>query len=262
MAATPNSSELKDFMFFPKYDDAFRALASMAAPEPWDFSSTHAEDYKNAILKSYLEHTFRRLKVEKKIVFTESGDFTCFNTGLVSVFMEEIFAIGFKNKCGKSPYVLKSFCKKSDAFLLSMFGNNLPAPANYFTNPKDVVFDPSCEIICQYDHIISDNRSRFPKSLNDKDEKELAVMLRSAIEETKLQTRTNYTLAIPHYYEGEVQLMLPLFLVSKTEKPDLALVITRIGENCYTARTVLTFEMAYNDARVIVKPKHSWLSIK
>ena len=41
--------------------------------------------------------------------------------------------------------------------------------------------------------------------------------------------------------------------------PDLALVVHKIENNTYTARTCLTLKMAYNNARLIVKPQSTWL---
>jgi len=67
----------------------------------------------------------------------------------------------------------------------------------------------------------------------------------------------NYKLAVPQYFNGKIQLLIPLYF-SKEEKPDLTLVLTKM-DGYYQAHTCLTMEMAYNNARLIAKPDSSWL---
>ena len=65
-------SALFDFCWFPNYDASIEYLANnIADPEPWDFSD--ATQAKYSILKSYIEHTFRKIKSENKISFSSSG---------------------------------------------------------------------------------------------------------------------------------------------------------------------------------------------
>ena len=87
-------------------------------PEPWDFSD--ATQAKYSILKSYIEHTFRKIKSENKISFSSDNNFACFNTGLVTANLESIFALAERNnrpdvaEKGLSPYVFKAFVRESD----------------------------------------------------------------------------------------------------------------------------------------------------
>jgi hypothetical protein len=78
-----------------------------------------------SILKNYLEFTFRKLQQEKKIVFTTDNKFACFNTGLMTDNLEDIFAFfeEYKNpRPGFStPYCFKAFLKKSDNNILRKF---------------------------------------------------------------------------------------------------------------------------------------------
>lgn len=73
------------------------------------------------------------------------------------------------------------------------------------------------------------------------------------------KTFFNYKIAVPQYYDGKIQLLLPLCLTSGSPNPDLALVVHRLNDKTYTARTCLTLKMAYNNARLIVKPQSNWL---
>ena len=61
------------------------------------------------------------------------------------------------------------------------------------------------------------------------------------------------------FYDGRIQLLLPLCLTG--DKPELALTIQR-EDGFYAARTCLTLDMAYNNARLIVAPRPCGLSGK
>ena len=67
----------------------------------------------------------------------------------------------------------------------------------------------------------------------------------------------NYKLAVPHYFKGQIQLLIPLCF-GKTDNPDLALVLTKM-DGYYQAHTCLSMDMAYLDARLIAKPESNWL---
>jgi hypothetical protein len=253
-----NNYELFEFAYFTKYHQNIEDLANIADKEEWDFGNPVQKRY--SILKSYLEYTFRRLKLEKKIAYTDDKKHACFNTGLVTKNLEEIFAFFEINKnTNKQPYFFRAFHKKSHNELLIRFGENLPDTANYFENPADLIFNPRCELVPDLDHIIQDNRHRFPNFLKYQPESELRMRLQGAIDEIKKRVRTNYKLAIPQYHNNRIQLLLPLYLTPGSSTPDLALAVYRINEKTYAARTCLTIEMAYNNARLIVKPQSDWL---
>ena len=68
----------------------------------------------------------------------------------------------------------------------------------------------------------------------------------------------NYKLAVPQYYNGQIQLLIPLYF-EDDNKPELTLAVTK-KNGYYQGHTCLTLEMAYNNARVIAKPECNWLS--
>ena len=250
------------FSYFPTYEENIKFLAeTMADKEPWDFSDS--KDKRHAILKNYLEYYYRRLKEEGKICYTTDNHYCVFNTGLVTPNQEDIYAFFEINKLLKpdaSPYCFKSFIKPSDSLSLERFGNLLPEPANFFENPELLLLNPKFKIIPDIDHIITDNKTRFPLHLQNADAAELRRQLRGAIEDVTKKVRTNYKIAIPQYYDGKVQLLLPLCLTSGSPNPDLALVIHKVPtQEIYSARTCLTLKMAYSNARLIVKPQSDWL---
>lgn len=87
-----------------------------------------------------------------------------------------------------------------------------------------------------------------------------SLLLRRAFEgavvEAARRAAANYTLAVPQFYGGRIQLLLPLCLTG--DKPELALTIQR-EDGFYAARTCLTLDMAYNNARLICRPETSWI---
>lgn len=252
--------ELFQFAFFPNFDAIVADLAeNLVAREEWDYSDSTDKNY--AILKNYLEHTFRKLKQENKITFTPDNKFACFNTGLVTENLEDIFGFFEENKNSKasSPFFFKGFIKKSDHNILKHFSHNIPDVANFFDKPELLIFNPKCDLIPDIDHIIKDNLTRFPLHLQNADDAELRRQLAGAIDEVKKKVRTNYKIAVPQFFAGKIQLLLPLCLTSGSPNPDLALVVTKVNDTTYSARTCLTLKMAYGNARLIVKPQSSWL---
>jgi len=93
--------------------------------------------------------------------------------------------------------------------------------------------------------------------LQTMDKYQLGNILGGTIKDAIRRVRRNYKTAVPQYYSGKIQLLLPLCLTSKAVA-DLALVIEK--ENMvYRASTCLTIDMAINNARLIAKPDDEWL---
>ena len=74
-----------------------------------------------------------------------------------------------------------------------------------------------------------------------------------------LSTSKGPATAVPQYYKGKIQLLVPICLINENA-PDLALVVSKneFG-NQYLGHTCLTLDMAYNNARLIARPDSSWL---
>ena len=255
-------SELYKFAFMPKYDEAIQFLSTSLANKDDEWEYSDKRDGKYPILRSYLEHYFRKLKSENKINFTANNSHACFNTGLVTDNWEEIYAffeLYHNPKPGMPIYCFKSFAKKSNYILLTHFNKNLPDIADFFTKPEDLIFNPKCELIPDIDHIIEDNLERFPEHMQNGGPAETRRKLEGAIEEVKRKVKTNYKTAVPQFFNNRIQLLLPLCLTPNSQNPDLALVVHKLDNTTYTARTCLTLKMAYNNARLIVKPQSFWL---
>ena len=213
--------------------------------------------YQPLIRINYIHHTFEKIEVEQKIE-CESG-FCCYNTGLVTENQEEIFGYFQDNKRPNTtiPYYFIGW-RKSSHRDLSKF-SKLAEIATYITDPSELIYDTSLELRINIDHIIQDNKTRFPAPLNSMDDYILSNILQGTIEDSKRRVKRNYKTAIPQYYKGKLQLLLPLCLNTKA-KADLALVIEK-ENGVYRASTCLTLDMAINNARLIAKPDDEWLKV-
>lgn len=241
----------------------YERLAKLAKPEDWNFQRP---EFKRAmrrfpILIGYLNHTFRRLQEQDKIVYSESGDRACFNTGLQTPFEKDVYATFFRNRHAqerKQPdWKLYGFFDSYSKALTDF--RPLPDIATYIDNASDLVFDTNYKIEVNYEHLFNENRDRLPDVL--KDEPMLAISaIQGAMGLLKNKVNRNYKLAIPHWYRGRIQLLLPLNLTNEHEA-DLALVAERDqSASLYRIRTVLTMDMAYMDARLITRPDRDWLN--
>ena len=228
--------------FNVNWNDYTDELSKLAAQEEWS-NTTYPE---KKILTNYMVHTYKKLTSEKNVIINK--DYALFNTGLFTEFYQPIYAYHDKNGL---------------QFLTSYELGNMnilerPPRANYFTDPSLLLFDWHYEINVNYKHILKDitNLQRIPDRL--KDDKNILNNLNGSIDTMKKKVSANYKLAIPQYYEGKIQLLLPLCL-EDDENPSLALTVTKVG-NFYQGHTCLTLDMAYNNARLIAKPETNWLS--
>ena len=254
MASWPE--RLFDLIFFPGMNEKLDDLADVAEIESWDYQGTASPHHK-PILYNYLQYTYRRLQDENKIFVSDDGQALTFNTGLVTPNQEEIYCYCTTNRNSNAtqPWHFTGWRRKGESDL-SRF-SQLPGMAHYFEDPSSLVFDSRKEIRSNVAHIISENKERFPAPYNGMGEYTLQTFLKGALDNAKERARRNYKTAIPHYYQGRVQLLLPLCL-GNPNQADLAIVVEDMG-NFYRAATCLTLDMAYNNARQLARPDRDWL---
>ena len=246
---------LYDFGYVHEIDNRLRDLASLAEDEDWEYRRTPG-GRPNPILYHYFHYTFERVEEQGKICKSGDNKFSCFNTGLVTPRQEPVFALFAENEePDREPWRFFRFCTKGDHELTRF--PELPDIATYFENPSCLVFDPRLEVRVNFEHIIGENRERFPDPFKSMDEHTLQMLLRGAVDNAKERVRRNYKAAVPQYHRGNVQLLLPLCLANP-KVADLALVIQR-HEGLYRAATCLTLDMAYNNARQLARPDADWL---
>ena len=136
--------------------------------------------------------------------------------------------------------------------------SSLPEMPHYFDDPSVLVFDTRKELRINVEHVVADNIDRFPPELQSMNPYGLQNIVKGAIDSAIERVKRNYKTAIPQYYQGSIQLLLPLSLTDPS-KADLALVVERFS-NFYRASTCLTLDMAYNNARQLARPDRDWLA--
>lgn len=206
-----NAREDEPMAFFNvNWNDYTTELSKLAAPETWS-NDTYPN---NGILANYIAKTYEKLQAERNIIFSQ--DYALFNTGLFTKYYEPIYAY----QSGKNILFL------TDYELGNIDIKERPERANYFEHPELLLFDWHCPINIQYSHILDDdkNRKRIPDDILAR--KDIINTLNGSIDTMKKQLSCNYKLAIPQYFEGKIQLLLPLCL--KTDNiPDIALTVTK-----------------------------------
>ena len=268
---------LEKFALLPYWESKIAYLARIS-PEPWDYLNTDPENRILPVLSNYLYYTFGRLRKEekvyneKRIVVSETEvtykgqkqkiKCSCFNTGLATTYQEEIFAYFVQNNKKRTKndpdWVLKKFCKASDTEM-SVFSEK-PEWANYFKDMEDIseiLYDTTMHHELKYEHILRDRQERFPNELSSLPDSVLKDLLDQGLDKARKRVRRNYKAAVPQYYNGRIQLLLPLSLLSQ-DKADLALAVEKEGKR-YISRTVLKLEWAYSNARLLAKPDREWL---
>ena len=250
--------KLFDLVYFHEMDKKLDELSSLAEKENWDYQYTKTNQNK-PVLFNYLQYTYQRLSQEEKIEISSCGQWLTFNTGLVTDNQESIFILCEKSShhSPRAPWLFKAWKRKGE-YEMQKF-QTLPDMAHYFDDPSLLVFDCRKELVPNIEHMIADNKDRFPEPFNSMPDFTLQTLLNGAIDNAKERVRRNYKTAIPHYYKNKVQLLLPLCL-SKPGRADLAIVVEYIKtSNAYRAATCLTLDMAYNNARQLARPDRDWL---
>ncbi len=156
---------LEDFAVIGSWTDVLRTLAEMALPEQWDFQDSKNKNF--YILRQYLKYTFLRLKHEEKLMVNDEGTFAAFNTGLLTIHYDDIYACFEKNHDPTSaiPWRFSSFCtegSRGDGQRITIHFAQPPQPAAYITEVSDLLYDTRCRLAVNYDHILSDNIGRIP----------------------------------------------------------------------------------------------------
>jgi hypothetical protein len=279
-----------DYAKVASWSDRLKALADMAEPERWIFVYVPTNS-PLPVLDSYVKYTFIRAFDQQKIV--EADNLACFNTGLLTPGQEEIFGVftvseTYDKTQGISPvnqkWWLKTWARSGDRILTDFM--EFPTLAEYWNDSRELIFDPKLQVQLNLDHIIKDNLNRFPvelggqvdqngvpqslglDALEDEVEPEaptsalpIPLPTRNALEGAMKHSirlaQRSYRIAVPQFYRGKIQLLLPLYL-RDSSRPDLALTLERHG-GWYRAATVLYTDWAYRHARLLARPNSEWL---
>lgn len=249
-----------------KYNQKLKLLSQMAQPEKWTYKKMQEKD-PYIILRNYIRFTYNRLDEENKFIDSSDGKFRCMNTGLLTIYNQEIVAIFSRNeKLGKQPWFFNGFFKESDKFFTTNF-LSLPAIADYCDKVEDLIYDSNLELRLKKEHMIDDNFKRFEDAGYTSKEL-ISVLLDSAKVILEKKLKRNFKLALPFYYrntetgECKIQLLAPLYFPNTAVR--LALVLNKIKSDAheyYEGVTVLPVEWAYMNSRLIVKPDDEWAKL-
>ena len=256
MSAPLWPESLFDLIFIPHIDDRLEELAGLAEKEEWSYHRTHS-DHLKPILYNYIHYTYKRLAEEGKIAVSDDAQFIAFNTGLVTPNQEPLYALSNHNHLpdARQLWHFQEWCRRGH-YAMTRF-SQLPEMAHYFDDPTALVFDTRKEMRCNIEHIITENKERFPEPYRTMENYALQTFLKGAIDNARERVMRNYKTAIPQYFHGKIQLLLPL-CIGDPHTADLALVSEDHGA-FYRASTCLTLDMAYNNARQLAKPDRDWL---
>jgi hypothetical protein len=245
----------REFAFMPKYEKDIEDLEQLAETEDWGYTHTKSTS-QFPILENYIKYTYKRIAEEKKVGVTKDEEYACWNTGLITANQEPIYILFSKNLLPNGPYWhFWKFVRRGE-WELNRF-DVLPDMAHYFEDPSILVYDTRKELRANIEHIISDNRDRFPADVTKMNPFGIKNLVEGAINSAKERVKRNYKTAVPQYYQGTIQLLLPLSLTDPTTA-DLALVVDKFPD-FYRASTCLTLDMAYNNARQLARPDREWL---
>lgn len=116
---------MSDCFSFILYNQKLEMLAKMAQPEKWTYKKIQDIDpYR--ILRNYIQFTYNRLDEENKFISSSDGKFRCMNTGLLTVYNQEIIAIFAQNeRGGKLPWFFNGFLRKLINFSQLIFHHYL-----------------------------------------------------------------------------------------------------------------------------------------
>ncbi len=251
---------LQQFAFCGTADDFKRKidfLAKMAESETW--TTNDAEP--NSVLQKYITGTFKRCYEQRKILYSNSNKNCCFNTGLLTPNGNDIlcvFEINTRDLPNAQKWVFRFFADKTERKYMDLFPA-IPELATYTENFEELYFNPNYEIILSSDHILDDNWDRInsvvplPKSV-------VKSLMIGVLEETKIRIRRNLRLAVPQFYHNQIMYLLPIRIPIEEDKfVTMALAVELTQTKQYRANTIFTKEMAYEKARLLMKPESNWL---
>ena len=246
------------------WEAPYEKLVTLAKPEGLGFPSVRIQASRATfsdscgIFKPHVFSVFKsRTRSSIQITTIAHASIQAFKPRTKRTYSRRFFAIGTHRSEISQPGICTASSTRISKRLTDF--RPLPSIATYIESVSDLVLDTSCEIEVNYDHLFDDIRERLPNVLKDNQTLAIAA-IQGSLEFLKEKILRNYKLAIPHWYRGHTQLLLPLNLTSEHEA-DLALVAEKDqSANLYRIKTALQMDMAYMDARLITRPDRDWLN--
>ena len=229
-------------------------LASIAENEKWSFDGEE-----NSVLYKYIRGTFKQCYAQNKILISDDGQYSCFNTGLLTENGNDIVAMFDKNKWADAQeWHLIGFRDITERQFLNAF-SCIPEIATYTDNYEELYFNPNYPIVLSTDHILDDNWERI-KEVVPLSKSIVKGLLVGVVEEAKKRIRRNMRLVIPQFYNNQIMYLLPIQIPIDDDKFEtMALAVELTSTKQYRANTIFTKAMAYEKARLLMKPESNWL---
>ena len=217
---------LYEFAQINNFHGVIEDLASIAEDEEWNYHNTVSKS-SLPILENYIRNTYIRLSREKKVAYSIDSRFCCFDTGLLSKVQHEPIYMQFCENTNPSIdcyWYFNRFFRRGEGEVRRYA--ELPEMAFYWDDPAKLVFDPRKKLVVNVEHIIQDNKDRFPEPYSSMSDYNLQIIIDGSVKAAKERLRRNYKIAVPQYFitTGTIQLLIPLCL-SAPDIADLAIVV-------------------------------------
>lgn len=215
------------------------------------------------LMEAKIENEIEAGTKDPGCLFNNDNTRIAYNTGLINLYGKDIVIIADLDSAGEiasRKIMLSKTQMKQDGFSQTEI-----APVKFYENRKDLIFsadidDFDLDDIARIQHVVEHRRDRFPDCAKEMSDDELVGKIQSSLEFDLKMTARNPYWAAPFYNikNNTIQYLLPLFLHSFSDKPDLAMIVGK-GEHFYEVRTVLALSSAYANAACLVSPPSAWL---
>lgn len=279
---------------------AIPQLAKLADKEDWSLKTDwppKTDPYGG--LEYYLKSVYEHLLQEKKAKEKKGEDQRVFVTPVADK-DAIVFCTGLVTPISDGAHYIYAYCSNPDengvcqqvewltrydprlSFEDDSKNHGLPYPPNWVSQPERLLFDyrhgsiNENQIAFLYPHIFVNLRERLPKSVRDwfndqfrsyeEDEDKFKKYLHGAWRKTRKILQKSFKVAIPTYYRGKIQLLVPLYLDGNNENEASVALVVALNENkekkCwYFCPTCLSLDMARVDSRVITRIDDTWLKV-
>lgn len=158
--------DLAQFMEIGTWEAALGTLATVAAPEKWNYPGEGADKAgRYGVLRDYLASTLVRVRATDALAVAADGSLAVFDTGLSTPMDEELYAV-LSPTGADIPWHLDGFATAGSGELgarLSATLPQLPARASYLESIDDIVLRPEAMVIPDYRSLLSAGLDRLPQ---------------------------------------------------------------------------------------------------
>eukprot|EP01107_Rhizomastix_libera_P015402 TRINITY_DN576_c0_g2_i1.p1 TRINITY_DN576_c0_g2~~TRINITY_DN576_c0_g2_i1.p1 ORF type:complete len:315 (+),score=76.97 TRINITY_DN576_c0_g2_i1:100-1044(+) len=257
-----------EFSWFPlPMNVHYGYLAGKARPELWG-----VEPDTFAILEAYLVHTYLINSRKKAVVSSADGEFCCFDTGLLTPRLKQIYAVFQKNKnVGMQSWFFKGWYDHSEAITFGKFSDLPTRPALSHGN-NDIFFDPRIETEKIKANIL-DEESKALLQRAGKSVANLDSLFDERVEGTMNLVAHCPMIAVPVYIPSSMKnaFALPLF-ISSLDFPDLSIIVEKVAKSSQSLESnpeqwtykficIMSIPSTYKYARLLGKIESDWLVV-